>query len=82
MPVDGIRSLDAQSTGTACFYRRNRQCPITDGAKYLADEAGAYWLLDAAVSYLSELRTYDWFVLIRLAVFEHQAVLSLSTFDH
>jgi hypothetical protein len=31
-------------TGTEHHYRLNRWCFITDGAKYLADEAGTYWL--------------------------------------
>jgi hypothetical protein len=59
-------------------YCQNRRCLITDGAKYLADEAGAYWLLDAAAAYLLELGTSDWFVLMRLVVTESQAVLSLE----
>lgn len=33
--------------GTEHYYRLDRQCLITDGVKYLADEAGANWLLDA-----------------------------------
>ncbi len=65
-------------TETEHYYRLNRRCLITDGAKYLADEAGAYWLLDAASSYLLELGTSDWFVLVRLVVTESQAVLSLE----
>lgn len=65
-------------TGTEHYYRLNRRCLITDGAKYLADEAGAYWLLDAAASYLLELGTSDWFVLVRLVVTESQAVLYLE----
>jgi len=34
--------------GTAHYYRHglNRNITFTDGAKYVADEAGAYWLLD------------------------------------
>ena len=68
----------SQFTGTEHYYRLNRRCLITDGAKYLADEAGAYWLLDAAASYLLELGTSDWFVLVRLVVSESQAVLFLE----
>lgn len=68
-------SMLSQFTGTEHYYRLNRRCLITDGAKYLADEAGAYWLLDAAASYLLELGTSDWFMLVRLAVTESQAVL-------
>lgn len=71
-------SILSQFTGTAHYYRMNRRCLITDGAKYLADEAGAYWLLDAAASYLLELGTSDWFVQVRLVVIENQAVLTLE----
>ena len=38
----------AQFTGTENWYRHaiNRKVLFTDGAKYVADQAGAYWLLD------------------------------------
>lgn len=68
----------AQLTGTERRYRLNRRCLITDGAKYLADETGAYWLLDAAASYLLELGTTDWFVLVRLVVSDSAALLTLE----
>lgn len=71
-------SMLSQFTGTEHYYRLNRRCLITDGAKYIADESGAYWLLDAAASYLLELGTSDWFVLVRLVVTGSQAVLSLE----
>jgi uncharacterized protein DUF6876 len=37
-----------QFTGSENWYRHgiNRNVLFTDGAKYIADEAGAYWLLD------------------------------------
>lgn len=37
-----------QFTGTEQWYRHglNRNVLFTDGAKYVADQAGAYWLLD------------------------------------
>jgi hypothetical protein len=37
-----------QFTGSCNWYRHgiNRDVLFTDGAKYLADEGGAYWLLD------------------------------------
>ena len=42
--VDDLR----QFTGTEHWYRHGlaRNILFTDGAKYVADEAGAYWLLD------------------------------------
>jgi len=35
--------------GTEAYHRFNALCPkvvLTDGAKYLADQAEAYWLMD------------------------------------
>ena len=68
----------AQFTGTEHYYRLNRKCLITDGAKYLADTAGAYWLLEVAASYLLELGTADWFVLVRLRVKDFYAELTVE----
>ena len=65
-------------TGTEHNYRINRRCLLTDGAKYVAEGAGAFWLMDAAASYLIELGNRDWFVLIRLTVTGSAAVLSLE----
>ncbi len=65
-------------TGTERYYRLNRKCLLTDGTKYLADAAKAYWLMDAAASYLLELGTADWFVLVKLVVKGHAAVLTLE----
>jgi len=68
----------AHFTGTERYYRLNRKCLITDGAKFLADKADAFWLLDAAASYLFELGTEDWFVLVRLKVKDYFAELTLE----
>lgn len=68
----------AQFTGTERYYRLNRLCLLTDGTKYIAEAAGAFWLMDAAASYLIELGTDDWFVLVKLVVDEASAVLTLE----
>lgn len=77
-----MKALDpttlAQFTGTVHYYRLHRRCLLTDGAKYLADTAGAYWLMDAAYSHLESLGTEDGFVLIRLVVSGCRAVLTLE----
>ncbi len=65
-------------TGTVHYHRLNRKCLLTDGAKYLAEGAGAFWLMDAAASYLLELGTADWFVMVKLSVTGSSAVLSLE----
>jgi hypothetical protein len=44
-----LRASDlSQFTGTEQWYQHgiNRAVSFTDGAKYVADTAGAYWLLD------------------------------------
>lgn len=68
----------AQFTGTERYYRLNRKCLLTDGTKYLAEAAGAFWLMDAAASYLIELGTDDWFVQVVLVVTASKAVLTLE----
>jgi hypothetical protein len=46
----------AQFTGTENWYRHglNRNILYTDGAKYVADNGGAYWLLDLIVAHQHE----------------------------
>jgi hypothetical protein len=41
----------SQFTGSENWYRHgiNRSVLFTDGAKYVADQGGAYWLLDEIV---------------------------------
>lgn len=65
-------------TGTENYYRLNRKCLLTDGTKYLAEGAGAFWLMDAAASHLLELGTDDWFVQVVLKVTGSSAVLTLE----
>lgn len=48
-----------QFTGTDGYTRWSilfRNFVLTDGAKYLADAAGAYWLMDAIASHFSSYR--------------------------
>ena len=40
-----------QFTGTEHYYRYLLGLKLTDGVKFLADAAGAYWLLDIITSY-------------------------------
>ena len=55
----------AQFTGTQTYTRITRRHLLTDGARYLADQAECYWLMDAIGSHLDEIGTQDWFVLVR-----------------
>lgn len=64
-----------QFTGTEKYYRISRNHLLTDGTKYVAETAGAFWLMDAVASHLSELGTDDWFVLVRVTVTNASAVM-------
>jgi hypothetical protein len=49
MTTKSLSAADlAQFTGSEQWYRHGivRDVLFTDGAKYVADQAGAYWLLD------------------------------------
>ena len=68
----------AHFTGTTAYYRISNRHLLTDGTKYLAEAAGAYWLMDAAASHLDEIGTADWFVIFKLTVKDSQAVMWTS----
>jgi hypothetical protein len=52
--------------GTEKYYRINPCTVLTDGTKYLAEEAGAYWLMDAIASYLPQFTGKEDFVVAKL----------------
>ena len=56
----------AQCTGTESYHRTHPGLLATDGAKYLADAAGAYWLLDIVWSVLP--RIADEFAVLELTL--------------
>ena len=60
----------AHFTGTQRYYRITLRHLLTDGTKYVAEAAGAFWMMDAVASHLMELGTADWFVLVRVKVTE------------
>lgn len=62
-------------TGTEKYYRISQRYLITDGVKYLADQAQAYWMVDAVVSHLHEIGTNDWFVLVKAQVKDSAALM-------
>jgi hypothetical protein len=67
-----MKNFDASQlphfTGTERCYRISRRHLLTDGTKYLAEEAECLWMMDAVASHLSEIGTADWFVLVRVTV--------------
>ena len=52
----GLEEELMQFTGTENYYRNFTGLVFTDGVKYLADKAGAYWLIDLVGSYQPRLR--------------------------
>jgi hypothetical protein len=46
-------------TGTTTYYRNWQGLLYTDGVKYLAENAGAYWLIDAIASWQPHVRTVE-----------------------
>lgn len=56
MTPQELESNLSQFTGTENYHRYSlifRNVVLTDGAKYLAENAGAFWLMDSIASYLS-----------------------------
>ena len=53
IPTADLLSALSQFTGTEKYYRLYPKVVLTDGTKYLADEAGCYWLMDLYASHLA-----------------------------
>ena len=62
-------------TGTEKYYRISRRHLLTDGTKYLAEEAECFWMMDAIASHLSEIGTEDWFVQVRITVNKNSSIM-------
>ena len=65
----------AQFSGTERYYRISRRHLLTDGTKYLADNAECFWMMDAIASHLSEIGTSDWFVQVKVIVKDSRATM-------
>jgi hypothetical protein len=65
-------------TGTTAYYVHAPRVVLTDGAKYLAEHAQAYWLMDAIASYLPALVNREHFVVASLAVKSQSALLWIT----
>jgi hypothetical protein len=69
----------AQFTGSEQWYRHGlvRKVLFTDGAKYVADTAGAYWLIDEiAFAQVEPAVAAEEFQLWKLTVTNNTAVLT------
>ena len=62
-------------TGTQKYYRISRRHLLTEGRKYLAEQAACFWLMDAIASHLTEIGTAEWFVVVKTSVKRTKAVM-------
>ena len=80
-PTEILIDLD-QFTGTEMWHRYSPalfpNVRLTDGAAYLAEECGAYWLMDVISSYLPGIQNQDYFVVVKLVKNGDAAVVTLA----
>ena len=69
------QALLTQFTGTDRYYRISKRHLLTDGTKYLAEQAQCFWMMDAIASHLAEIGTADWFVVIKTKVSDSKALM-------
>lgn len=77
MPLFDFSSL-TQFTGTERYYRISRQHLLTDGTKFLAEQAKCFWMMDAIASHLDEIGTEDWFVVVKTTIQNSAALMVYS----
>ncbi len=65
----------AHFIGTTGYYRISRKHLLTDGTKYLAENAECFWMMDAIASHLSEIGTSGWFVQVKVTVQDSRATM-------
>ena len=76
----------SQFTGSEVFYRHplGSGCVYTEGVQYLAEEAGAYWLIDAILcpqAWIDVLRAAEFQVWTLHVRENHSATLTCSDGD-
>jgi hypothetical protein len=69
------QALLTQFTGTERYYRISKKHLLTDGTKYLAEQAECFWIMDAIASHLMEIGTADWFVVVKTTVKNSKALM-------
>lgn len=70
----------SQFTGTEQWYKHFLGLLYTDGVQYVAEQGGAYWLIDAIASYLPTVRKIDNdFMVWELKTFDNKATLIAKT---
>lgn len=77
MNMNELQANLGQFTGTEHYYRLTSRHLLTDGTKYLAEQAQCVWLMVAVASHLTS-RITDHFAVANLDVTGSSAVLSLD----
>ena len=72
-----LQSELSQFIGTEKYYRITSRHLLTDGTKYLAEQAKCFWLMDAVASHLPKYFA-DYFCVARLVVKDSSAVLKID----
>lgn len=66
-----------QFIGTEKYYRITHSHLLTDGTKYLAEQAECFWLMTAIASHLPK-QYHDYFAVVNLTVEDSAAQLTLD----
>jgi hypothetical protein len=75
--TDKLKSELSQFIGTEKYYQLSKFHMLTDGTKFLADEAQCYWLMLITCSYLNS-SCDDTFAVAHLVVNDSSAVFTLD----
>jgi hypothetical protein len=77
MNSNELTSNLSQFIGTENFHRITSRHILTDGTKYLAEQAQCFWLMDAIASHLPKY-FHDYFAVAELKVKGNSATLKLD----
>jgi hypothetical protein len=77
MNSNELKSNLGQFIGTENFHRITSRHILTDGSKYLAEQAQCFWLMDAIASHLPKY-FHDYFAVAELKVKGNSATLTLD----
>ena len=67
-PKSEIKHALRQFTGTEAWHHHLPGVLLTDGTKYLAEECGAYWLMDVIASHILSIPKDETFTVAQLTV--------------
>lgn len=76
--LQDLQAALRQFTGTTHYYRIDSKTLLTDGAYYLATQAGAFWLMAVFSSYLLELKLDDWFTVLKLKTVGNKTAVTID----